>query len=159
MCIATSIGGPASLRRRNAIHELSVWPPAWSEQAAATIRRRDVAALLDKIVNRGAAVQANRTRSIAHRLFAFAVEREIVEFNPVTGVRRPTDERHRMRVLTEEEIRILWTTWEEEGSRTSALLRFLLLTGQRIGEVFGRSREEQAGAPCLPAQPKQSAPR
>jgi hypothetical protein len=84
MCIATSIGGPASLRRRNAIHELSVWPPAWSEQAAATIRRRDVAALLDKIVNRGAAVQANRTRSIAHRLFAFAVEREIVEFNPVT---------------------------------------------------------------------------
>lgn len=126
---------PGSYRKVEQAVQLDLLP-AWSEQAAATIRRRDVAALLDKIVNRGAAVQANRTRSIAHRLFAFAVEREIVEFNPVTGVRRPTDERHRTRVLTEEEIRSLWTIWEEEGSETSALLRFLLLTGQRIGEVF-----------------------
>jgi integrase len=110
--------------------------PAWRHQGAARIRRRDVAELLDRIVNRGAPVQANRTRAIAHRLFAFAVEREIVEYNPVAGVRPPTQERHRTRVLSADEIRKLWAVWEDEGTTTSALFRMLLLTAQRIGEMF-----------------------
>ncbi len=109
--------------------------PAWRHRPVTEIRRRDVAQLLDGIIARGSPVQANRTRSVAHRVFAFAVEREIVEFNPVVGLRRPSEERSRERVLTEDEIFALWRAWETEGSVTSALFRMLLITAQRKHEV------------------------
>ena len=109
--------------------------PAWRALPVTEIRRRDVAQLLDRIIARGSPVQANRTRSVAHRVFAFAVERELVEFNPVVGLRRPSEEQSRQRVLAEDEIRALWTTWEAEGSVTSILFRMLLITAQRKHEV------------------------
>jgi integrase len=109
--------------------------PAWDLRPAAEIRSRDVAAVLDRILARGAPVQANRTRAWAHRIFAFALEREIVEFNPVAGPRRPTQEHSRQCVLNEEEIRALWTVWEAERSVTSALFRMILVTAQRRQEI------------------------
>jgi Arm DNA-binding domain len=109
--------------------------PHWRTLPAAEIRRRNVAQLLQTIVARGADVQANRTRAVVSRVFAYALELEVVEYNPVAGVRRPTDERPRERVLSEDEIRVLWEIWEAEGSITSALFRMLLLTAQREGEV------------------------
>lgn len=62
--------------------------PCWAMPASA-IRRRDVAQLLQAIVARGANVQANRTRAVLSRIFSYAVELEILEYNPVVGVRRP----------------------------------------------------------------------
>jgi integrase len=109
--------------------------PRWRRLEAQEIRRRDVAQLLDAIIARGARVQANRTRAAARRVFKFAVQREIIEANPVADLDRPSQEVSRQRVLSEDEIRILWTTWEAEGSVTSALLRFMLLTGQRKQEI------------------------
>lgn len=110
--------------------------PAWGKLSAVAVRRRDVAWLLDKIASRPAPIMANRVRALASRIFRFAVEREIVEFNPVTGTAAPGEERKRARVLSEEEIRTLWIAWEQEGSVTSAAFRMLLLTGQRLGEVL-----------------------
>jgi integrase len=105
--------------------------PAWRSIPIRDIRRRDIAAVLDQIIARGSRVQANRTRSVCSRIFAFAVEREVVEHNPVVGLRRPTEEHSRDRVLSPDEIRILWAIWDAEGSQVSALYRMLLLTGQR----------------------------
>jgi integrase len=55
----------------------------------------------------------------------------VVEVSPVFGVRKPTVERSRDRVLKPSEIRTLWAMWEDEGSQVSVVYRMLLLTGQR----------------------------
>jgi integrase len=110
--------------------------PQWRRFPAAEIRRPQVAKLLDSIVARGAPVQANRTRAVVSRIFAFAVEREIVEYNPVAGLRRPSVEQSRQRVLSDDEIRAFWTAWEVENSITSAVFRMLLLSAQRKQEVL-----------------------
>ena len=68
-------------------------------------------------------------------VFNFAVEREIVEVNPVSGVRKLSPERSRDRVLLETEIKALWAALEEEGRVTQGLFRFLLLTAQRSEET------------------------
>jgi integrase len=110
--------------------------PHWRRFPAAEIRWPEVAKLLDAIVARGAPVQANRTRAVVSRIFAFAVERVLVEYNPVAGLRRPSVEQSRQRVLSDEEIRAFWTAWEVENSITSAVFRMLLLTAQRKQEVL-----------------------
>jgi integrase len=120
--------------------------PAWGRLVASEIRRRDVAALVDGIVGRGAPVMANRVRALASKIFAFALEREIVEFNPVAGLPPQGEERSRERVLSEEEIRVLWGAWEAEGSMASGIFRVLLLTGQREAEVRGMRWPDISGA-------------
>jgi integrase len=111
--------------------------PAWGRLVACKIRRRDVAALVDGIVGRGAPVMANRVRALASKIFAFALEREIVEFNPVAGFPPQGEERSRERVLSEKEIKLLWRAWEAKRSMASGIFRMLLLTGQREAEVLG----------------------
>ena len=112
----------------------------WRHRPATEITRRDVRELIEaKAVE--APIAANRLRALLHKVFAFAVEREIVEFNPVTGTPRPGVEHQRDRVLTEDEIRILWKatepgTGEEEMSASmSAFWRLRLVTAQRAVEV------------------------
>jgi integrase len=120
--------------------------PEWGKLSAAAIRRRDVAWLLDKIASRPAPIMANRVRALVSRIFRYGVEREIVEFNPVTGTAAPGEERKRARVFSEEEIRTLWAIWEREGSVTSAAFRMLLLTGQRLNEVLSMRWADLSGA-------------
>jgi integrase len=115
--------------------------PAWKNRKAAEIKRADVHDLLDKIVDRGSPVQANRTRALVSKIYEFGIEREVVESNPARGVKRPAPERSRDRVLTEDEIRRLWLALEPQKGRTgvspfmAAAFRLLLLTAQREVEV------------------------
>ena len=107
----------------------------WRHLPAASIRRRDVLRVLDAIKDRGAGVAANRALACIRKVFAFGVEREMVEVNPAAKIRRPTDEHSRERVLKDAELKALWEATEPEDRETRALVRLLLLTGQRTGET------------------------
>jgi integrase len=48
-------------------------------------------------------------------------------------------------VLSDDEIRALWSACDEIGGRAGAAIKLALLTGQRIGEVVGMRRSEIAG--------------
>lgn len=109
--------------------------PLWGDLQLVEIKRRHVVELLDRIVDRGAAVTANRVQSILHRLFEDALERELIEVNPAAGVRRRTREQERDRVLTDSEIRLLWQVLEREAEPLRSLVRVLILCGQRSGET------------------------
>src|SRR5882724_9350216 len=85
--------------------------------------------------DRGAGVAANRALACIRKVFAFGVEREMVEVNPAAKIRRPTDEHSRERVLKDAELKALWEATEPEDRETRALVRLLLLTGQRTGET------------------------
>jgi hypothetical protein len=57
--------------------------PAWAGRDARSITPTDVLDVLDKIVERGAPVMANRCASLLGLMFRFAVQRRIVASTPV----------------------------------------------------------------------------
>jgi integrase len=112
--------------------------PAWSGRNVGKITRGDAAALLDTIAQRAPA-SANRTQSILSKLFNWAIESGHLEGNPIAGMKKRAKEGAKDRVLSPDEIRLLWRAIGEGRvyETVAAALRFLLLTGQRPGEVAG----------------------
>jgi integrase len=115
--------------------------PAWGNWKVADIKRRDIVLLLDKVRNR-APVTANRVHTALSRLFNFAAERGVIEDSPCTRIRKP-QEKGRDRVLSDKEIKLLWTALDLENKKvdiyrqSKLALKMILLTGQRPGEVCG----------------------
>jgi len=121
--------------------------PLWGTRKAADIKKRDVVLLLEGIVERGAPVMANNTLEKIRKMFNFAVERDILEFTPCYGVKKPTKKEHKDRVLTDKEIVTAWN-----GLDTAAMtgemkraLKLILVTAQRPGEVIGLHSNEIEG--------------
>ncbi len=106
---------------------------------AEAVTRRDVIALLDGIVARGAPIQANRTLALVRKIFNFGIGRDIVQQNPCYRVAAPGVEKQSDRVLSEQELKAflanLATATMADESKLA--LRFQLLTAQRCGEVLG----------------------
>jgi len=125
--------------------------PRWGSWKAKDVRKRDVIALLDEIVEAGKPYAANRLQALISKIYNFGIRRDAVDVNPASGIDREP-ERARERVLTDDELRTLLPLFREEG--LSGLgLEFLLLTGQRPGEVFGmRWSEVEGDVWSLPAE-------
>ncbi|MBA4087298.1 MAG: integrase [Novosphingobium sp.] len=99
------------------------------------IRRSDVLELMDGAIERGAAYQANRIHANLRKLFNWCVERGIVDASPVMGIRPPTREKARDRVLSDDEIRSVLKGCVEEPYPYGPFVPLLLATAQRRGEV------------------------
>jgi integrase len=63
--------------------------PQWSDRDARTITSREVIELLDKIVDRGSPVMANRTANILSQMFMYGIHRATVPDSPVKLMYRP----------------------------------------------------------------------
>jgi integrase len=109
--------------------------PVWGSRKVADIKRRDVIAWVDRLVERGKPIMANRTFEVARKMFSFAIARDLIEASPFFGVAKPAPERQRERVLSEDEIRKVWAGIEAEPPTLSAIMKLRLLTAQRGGEV------------------------
>lgn len=109
--------------------------PQWSGRAISEITRRDVLEILDRVVAGGAPVAANRTFTAVRALFNWAIERELVTGSPCAGVRKPTAERPRDRVLNDAELSLVWKASESVGWPFGTMVQLLALTGQRRDEV------------------------
>jgi integrase len=118
--------------------------PYWGSLQAAKICRRDVTVLLDRIVERGALIAANRVLALIRKMFNFGIERSLIEGNPCDHVRQPAPNVQRDRILTQEEIRRLWTRLEDaQMSQASKIaLKFQLVTAQRKGEIVNAEWSE-----------------
>ncbi len=108
--------------------------PLWGDRPAKEITKQDVIRLLDEIAKR-APVQANRTRALIHKVFNWAISVDRLENNPCYLVKRAIKEKSRDRVLSDQEIVIFWNALEEETTIFAPLLKLILLTAQRPGEV------------------------
>ncbi len=120
---------------------------AWGRRKAKDITRRDVVLLLDQIVDRGSPVAANRTLAVVRRMFNFSVDRDILGSSPCVRIQAPTKEKSRERVLSEDEIKALWTGLEPDSKvsmvpEMKLALKFLLVSAQRKGEVLNSEWSE-----------------
>lgn len=109
---------------------------SWGTQKACDIKRRDVIDLLHRIASdRNAPVMANRTRALISKIFNFALELEIVGTSPCAGLPRKFREKSKERVLSEEELGLVWNALDKEAEPVASVFRLILLTVQRPGEV------------------------
>lgn len=111
--------------------------PIWGRRKAKDITRHDVIELLDRIVERGAPIQANRVLALVRKMFNFAVKRGILGATPVTLIDPPGKEHQRDRVLSDDEIKDLWAGLDNATMSESVklALKLQLATAQRMGEV------------------------
>lgn len=109
--------------------------PRWRGRRLHDITRRDVLDVLDRVVDGGAPIAANRVFSATRKLFNWAVARDIIPSSPCAGVKPPSAERSRDRVLSDEELRSVWRAAEQVGGPFGNMVKLLMLTGQRRDEV------------------------
>lgn len=100
------------------------------------ITRANVAARLAAIAKENGPVAANRARAALSSLYAWAIAEGIADANPVIGTNKAIEEVARDRVLTDDELRHVWRQ-AEEAPTYGAIVRLLVLTGQRREEVGG----------------------
>ena len=105
------------------------------------IARRDVAARLAQIVEHHGPMSGNRARAALHGFFVWAMQQGLVEANPVAGTAAPAAEIRRDRVLSNDELRAVWTVASDLGD-FGIIVRLLILTGQRREEVGGMTWQE-----------------
>jgi integrase len=116
----------------------------WDARPIADVTERDIIEVLDELAARGADVMANRLLAYLRLLFKFAQSRRIVTGNPAAAVAKPGAETARARVLTLEELRVIWQATDDDNL-FSGIVRLLMLTGQRRDEVAGMRWSEVEG--------------
>jgi integrase len=117
--------------------------PHWGKREFVGIRRTDVAALLDGIVDDHGKRQADMVLAITRKISNWYATRDDKYQSPfVRGMRR-TDpgSSSRDRNLSDDELRAVWKAAESSGT-FGTLIRMLLLTGQRREKVVGMRRAD-----------------
>ena len=98
------------------------------------ITAEDVKRLVRSIA-KDAPSQANHTLAYLKAMLGWAVDEDLIERNPVTGVKMPAQKVERERALGDEEIWAFWLACDQIGWPFGPLAQLLLLTGQRRGEL------------------------
>jgi integrase len=100
------------------------------------IKRRDVAMAIGSIAAGHGKVAAGRARSSMGTFFAWAMREGLADENPVIGTNDPAaGMASRDRVLTDAELRAIWTACQDEDF--GRIVRLLMLTGCRRDEIGG----------------------
>lgn len=143
--------------------------PRWGDRPIDEITKQDVRDLIQdladgKLAKKGkpTKVAPRNLRAVLSKMFDWAADQGLLPGNPAAGVKLPTRVREhqkkggRDRVLSDEEIGVLWGELDrlEEVTRkrkripvSAAAFRLILLTAQRPGEVFSmRWRDLEDGA-------------
>jgi integrase len=116
--------------------------PAWGARDIRSISRRDVLELLDKIVDRGSPIMANRTLAHVRKLFNWSIARDLIDVSPCAKVAPPGKAIDRDRVLSDDEIAAVWQAAGRLGHPFATFVRVLLLTAQRREEVASMRRDQ-----------------
>lgn len=109
--------------------------PALRGKPIDAIRKADVLRLIDKIVDSGSPVQANRVLAYLRRFFNWCIERDLIADNPVAGIKPPAKEISRERVLSLDELQKVLAAAKRVGYPWGPIVEMLVYTGQRLEEV------------------------
>jgi integrase len=100
------------------------------------LRRSDVAQMLDEVADERGLVMADKTLAWLRKAFNWYAGKDDKFNSPIVKgmARTKPRERARTRVLSDDELRIIWPLFAEAGT-FGAMLKMLLLTAQRRDEV------------------------
>src|SRR5215831_1906539 len=111
-------------------------------ERAETLRRQDIAKLLDRVAAASGPVAANRLRAALSALWTWGLRTGLVEAdsNPVSFTPKQV-EKPRERTLTDEELKAIWKATDGAGDY-DRIVRLCLLTGCRREEIGGLRWDE-----------------
>jgi integrase len=114
------------------------------QRYAVDICRRDIREILDNIVDQGKGREAEKRRQVCTAMFRWALSQDIVAADPTVGLEAYDRGTPRDRVLTLEEIELVWKWFESDALSLEAadILKLELLLGARCGEISGLRAEE-----------------
>jgi integrase len=115
----------------------------WHDRQITEITRSEIKELL-RVKARTAPIMANRIKSLISKIFSWAVKEEIIEASPAMLLDPPGQEVERERKLSADEIKKVWAGFDKLGYPFGSVFKFLLVTGQRLGEVAGMRWDEIA---------------
>jgi integrase len=107
----------------------------WRGRMVASITRHDVMTVLDTEMDIGRERTANKLLVVVRRMFAWAIERGLIDANPASNIRKPGRERTRERVLTDAELAAVWHACAGLGWPWSGFVRLLICTALRRSEI------------------------
>jgi integrase len=109
--------------------------PYWGGRSVHCITKRDVVVLIDRVIDRGSPIMANRVFAVVRKFFNWCVGRAVIELSPCIGLSPVSVESRRDRVLTDRELHLVIKAAREMGGPFAAIVELLSLTGQRREEV------------------------
>ena len=98
------------------------------------VDQRTIAEKLSEIDKNSGAVTANRLRASMSAMYTWGMREGLVIANPVANTNR-REERARDRILGDAELRLIWKALED--NQYGAIVKLLMLTGQRANEIAG----------------------
>src|SRR5258706_4222130 len=109
----------------------------WSGRPITTITKQDARDMLHDMASERGGVVANRTLTGLKTFFTWVLrEHDVLLASPVAMLARPAAETKRSRVLSPDEIRLLWAAaGADEFKPFGRMVRLLLLTGARRDEI------------------------
>jgi integrase len=116
--------------------------PVWGDKDIGTITRGDAVRLLDDIAASGRGTTANRVHSAVRKVFNWAAPRYDLDVNPAARLEKVAPEVSRDRVLSDDEVRLIWRAAGDLGHPFRDIIRLMILTLQRRDEVGGIERGE-----------------
>jgi integrase len=117
--------------------------PEFADTSIANIRRRDVIELLEQLSDeKGLRAQVNRVQRAISSVLGYAVDADLIEANPLAGLKPQVAEHERKRVLSLVELSTVWRRAEALAPVPRAVTRILTLTPQRREEVTAMSWPE-----------------
>jgi integrase len=132
--------------KRRATLERLVYPK-FGDRQIAEIKRSDINTLLDDIEDERGPAMADQVLALLRKICNWHAVRDDEFKSPIVpGMsRRDPEERERDRVLTDEELRSVWTTAQTFPAPWSQFIRLLLLTASRRTELAGMAWDELKG--------------
>ena len=118
--------------------------PTIGRMKAVAVKRRDLLDIIEAKSEAGKMTSANRLLAIIRKLFNWSVEKDYLPTSPAIGIKPPGKAVRRDRVLSDDEVRTIWTALPGAAvaDQTRDIMRLLFLTGARSGEVCGIRRSE-----------------
>lgn len=130
--------------RRNALKEITLIEyqrqidklitPKFGNIPISDISRRQVNEFLESIAVQTPTL-ANRLQALLSSIFSYALDAELVETNPIYRLKKKGKESTRSRILSDQEIILVWNEIDQQDEPIRSLFKMLLLCGQRSGET------------------------
>lgn len=109
--------------------------PYWQRRSITEIGKRDCLDVIDRLADQGKTTAARRLHGHLHRLFNWAIGRDIITVNPLTRVDKPGAVVRRDRVLSDDELVKVWNAATRLGWPHGPAFQLLILTGARREEI------------------------
>jgi len=116
--------------------------PEFGDRLPEKITRAEITRFIDGIAAK-TPVMARNVLGQFSAFYGWAMPRlDKLQANPCRDAGRPPPPKSRDRVLSPQEVGLLWSILSEEGPPFGSAIKLLLLTGQRRNEVFSADRAE-----------------